>query len=481
MARESIIVWFRRDLRVEDNAALLAAVARGGAVVPVFNWSSADEGDWPPGAASRWWLHHSLAALADDVRGLGSRLILRRGRAAETLAELTKEIGAGAVFFNRRYEPAARQVEADVADVLLDAGVGVRGFSGTLLFEPDEVRTGAGGPYRVFTPFWKACAQIAPPGMPVSAPVKLSRPPRWPASLPLDELQLLPRIDWAGGLRETWRPGSAGARVRLEAFNRVVTDYETGRDQPAEERTSRLSPYLCFGEISPRQVWHTLRQLARRRRTGMSKGAAAFLRQLGWREFACHLLYHYPHTADEPLQPAFAVFPWEHDEEKLHAWQRGRTGYPWVDAGMRQLWNTGWMHNRVRMAAASFLVKDLRIDWRCGARWFWDTLVDADLANNTLGWQWTAGCGADAAPYFRVFNPVLQGKRFDAEGDYIRRWVPQLANCDERSVHEPWKAPAGTASILDDYPQRIVDHAEARDAALAAYTLVKQAGRKAHA
>jgi len=421
------IVWFRLDLRLADNPALQAAVERGRPVIPVYIWVPEEEGKWPPGAASRWWLHHSLAALDASLRQRGSRLIIRRGPSLETLRALMQETGADTVFWNRRYEPAII-----ARDKTIKAGLPAESFNSALLFEPWELK-----PYRVFTPFWKACLAKGLISHPVGRAVP-SAPSRWPASVPLNELQLLPKLDWARGF--DWEPGEAGARKLLQRFN--PSRYTAERDRPDLRGTSRLSPHLHFGEIGPRQIWAALVKNA-------DQSGWGYLRQLGWREFAHHLLYHFPHTADEPLRPEFAKFPWQPDRKQLRAWQRGQTGYPLVDAGMRELWSTGWMHNRVRMVVASFLVKDLLISWQDGAHWFWDTLVDADLANNTLGWQWVAGSGADAAPFFRIFNPTSQAEKFDPRGEYARHWVPEPV------------AP-------------IVDHAVARKRALAALEKIKK-------
>jgi deoxyribodipyrimidine photo-lyase len=349
-----------------------------------------------------------------------------------------------------------------------------------LLYEPGEILNSSGKPFQVFTPFWNACCSGPEPAAPLLRPKRLAAPGGWPRSLALDELDLEPKVDWASGIRAAWTPGEKGAHDLLRRFVREsLLDYSDQRDRPYVPGTSRLSPHLRFGEISPRQIWHGVYGGLNSKRTRTSmKAVEPFLRQLGWREFSYHLLHHLPHTTDEPLRSDFAAFPWRTDEAALKAWQRGQTGYPLVDAGMRELWATGWMHNRVRMVVASFLVKDLLIPWQEGARWFWDTLVDADLANNTMGWQWTAGCGADAAPYFRVFNPVGQGERFDAKGDYVRRWVPELAKLPPAWIHRPWEAPAAVlaeAGIVlgKTYPKRIVVHAEARERALAAVATLK--------
>ena len=473
---DTTLLWFRLDLRVTDNPALLAALGQGGSVIPVFIWSPEEDGRWPPGAASRWWLHQSLTRLDASLRVRGSRLIIRRGPTLETLRELLEESGAGAVYWNRRYEPAVIDRDRRVKAALHQDERIAESFNSSVLFEPWTVATQQGQPYQVFSAFWKACtAQQRPEGC-EPAPNDIKSPRRWPDTLSLRELGLEPTIDWAGGLRSSWRPGEAGAEEELKRFlDEGLSEYSTGRDHPDRAGTSRLSPYLHFGEISPRQVWSAVR----RSRHGRSEAGQRFLRELGWREFAHHLLFHFPHTPEQPLRKEFAAFPWEPDQENLLAWQHGRTGYPIVDAGMRELWHTGWMHNRVRMIAASFLVKDLLIPWQQGAAWFWDTLVDADLANNTLGWQWTAGCGADAAPYFRIFNPVVQGEKFDPNGDYVRRWVPELGKVASEWIHKPWEAPAGLLAKAEvklgmTYPRPIVDHREARARALESLQRIKK-------
>lgn len=468
------LVWLRRDLRLHDHPALAAALADGGPVLPVFVWSPEDETPWSPGAASRWWLHGSLAALGADLRAQDSRLTIRRGPALETLLALARETGARTVRWSRRLEPALAARDALVKRELRAAGLRADSHNASLLFEPWTVSTAKGDPYTVFTPYWKRCLLAPEPPPPLAAPAALPAPPAWPASSPLAALGLEPRPDWAGGLREAWTPGEAGALARFEAFaDDAVDAYGTERDLPARPGVSQLSPHLHFGEISPRLLWERLRA---------RPGAATWLRQLGWREFAHHLLHHRPETPLEPLRAEFAVFPWATDPAGLEAWRRGRTGYPWIDAAMRQLWRTGWMHNRPRMAVASFLVKDLLLPWQEGARWFWDTLVDADLANNTLGWQWTAGCGADAAPFFRVYNPVLQGERFDAGGEWTRRWLPELSGLPAKWIQRPWEAPAAVLAqagvrLGRDYPRPIVDHRLARERALAALARLKDAGR----
>lgn len=475
------IYWFRLDLRLADNPALRAAIERGGPVVPVFIWSPEEEAPWSPGGASRWWLHQSLAALEASLQGAGSRLILRRGPTLETLRALVKETGAGAVFWNRRYEPAVIARDAKVKEALRGDGLSVGSFNAALLREPWTVRNRSGGPFQVFTPFWKHCLAQPDPPEPLPAPRALLAPAKWPSSLALPELELEPKINWAQGLRAAWQPGETGAAANLKKFlTSAFSDYPEHRNRPDVVGTSRLSPHLHFGEISPRQVWQGLKAMAARRGLAVAQWRSSqFLAEVGWREFAHHLLYHFPHTPDEPLRAEFAKFPWRQDAAWLKAWQKGRTGFPIVDAGMRELWTTGWMHNRVRMIVASFLVKDLLHDWREGARWFWDTLVDADLANNTLGWQWTAGCGADAAPYFRVFNPTAQGERFDPQGDYVRRWCPELAKLPAAWIHRPDQAPprvleAAGVRLGRDYPAPLVGHAVAREVALEAWARLKR-------
>ena len=478
------IVWFRRDLRLQDNPALHAAVKRGAAVVPVFILDDETDGRWRPGGASRWWLHRSLAALDASLRERGSRLVLAKGNARAVLRGLVEEVGATAVFWNRCYEPAVVARDAKIKAEFTAGGIDAKSFNGGLLHEPHEVANKQGRPFQVYSPYWRTClTRLVAPPVKLAPGEKLAVPETWPRSTALAELELEPRIGWDAGLREAWTPGEETAARRLREFVAAEMDaYHEKRDEPACDGTSRLSAALHFGEISPRQVWAAVK--ARGKASGVfppSKGAQVFLAEIGWREFAHHLLYHFPPTPETPLREEFARFPWAEDPDgrKLKAWQQGRTGYPIVDAGMRQLWRTGWMHNRVRMIVASFLVKHLRLPWTEGAAWFWDTLVDADLANNTLGWQWSAGCGADAAPYFRIFAPVLQGEKFDARGEYVRRWVPELARLPGKFVHAPWTAPDGvlTAAGVElgrNYPRPIVDHATARKEALAAFEKMKR-------
>ncbi len=475
------LVLFRNDLRLDDNPALAAAWQAGAPVIPVFLLPEA--GAWTPGGASRWWLHHSLVSLSAALARRRLRLVIRRGSVLDELDSLVAESGAGAVYWNRRYEPEGVAADTEIKSRLVAQGLDARSFCGGLLFEPHTVRNRQGGPFQVFTPFWRHCLglEVQPPSTLPEGPAKA--PLRWPRGLPVEELGLLPRLGWAEAFPRHWQPGEEGAQARLREFLASrISGYDGDRDIPSLEGTSGLSPHLHFGEIGPRRVHAQL--LVRCRETGVfpaSKGEERFLAELGWREFAHHLLFHFPDTPLRPLRRQYESFPWAEDPEGvlLRAWQRGQTGYPIVDAGMRQLWATGWMHNRVRMIAGSFLVKHLRLPWQHGARWFWDTLVDADLASNTLGWQWVAGCGADASPYFRIFNPVLQGEKFDADGAYVRRWVPELARVPAKHLHRPWEAPAAVLALAGvelggNYPAPVVDHAQARAAALGALSRMRE-------
>lgn len=474
-----VIVWFRQDLRLGDNAALTAACDAGQPVLPVFIRDDAAAGRWPNGAATRWWLHGSLERLDADLRRIGSRLTLRTGSSPEVLAGLVRETGAEAIHWQRCYEPGEPGLELRLRDQLGDAA-NLRRFAGRLLFDPEIVRTGAGRPFQVFAPFWTTCQAEPPPPPPCPAPAMLATPVTWPASETLADWHLLPtRPDWSAGLAEAFTPGEAAAAARLEVFlDSAVHRYRSARDKPGTAGTSRLSPHLHFGEISPRQVWYAL-QASLAAGVAPEGDAAVFLRELGWREFSAHLLFHWPDLPEQPLRREFADFPWAPEPALFEAWCRGRTGYPLIDAGMRELWSSGWMHNRVRMIVASFLVKDLLMPWQDGAAWFWDTLVDADLANNAASWQWVAGCGADAAPYFRVFNPVLQSRKFDPTGGYLRRWVPELAALPDAHLHAPWEAPAGVLAAAGirlgaDYPAPVIDHRAARQRALDAYASLRR-------
>ncbi|GAB4236381.1 MAG: deoxyribodipyrimidine photo-lyase [Deltaproteobacteria bacterium] len=469
------VVWFRRDLRLSDNPALDAAVARGGPVVAAWVHAPEEEGDSAPGGAGCVFLHDALRSLAASFEARGGRLVLRKGPSVKALIDLARETGADAVYANRVWEPAFLARDAKATPALREAGIDARWFDDGVLFPPDAVKTSGGGPFRVFTPFLRRCLSLPSPDVPCPAPRRIRRPAPPPPSLPLRELRLLPAWFLDAGIHAAWPAGEHGGWERLSRFLDVaMAAYPEDRDRPDRAGTSRLSPYLHFGCVGARQVWHAVQsRAAADSGAGTARGAEAFLRQLVWREFAHHLLVHFPGTVDAPLREEFAGIPWREDPDALAAWREGRTGYPLVDAGMRQLRKTGWMHNRVRMVVASFLVKDLLLPWQEGARWFHDTLVDGDLANNIFGWQWVAGCGADAAPYFRVFNPALQGEKFDPGGDYVRTWVPELARLPDRWIHRPWESPASVLSEAgvtpgNTYPRPILDHAAARIRALAA-------------
>lgn len=458
------IVWFRRDLRVSDHAALTAAAASGAAIIPLFIDDDEATSMRRLGGGAHWWRGRSLAALDSALRAMDSRLIIRRGAAGQVLDSLLTETGAQMLYFNLRRDGAAD--DPAVIEMLRARGVAVQTFDANYLHDPAHLRTSGGGGFKVFTPFWNRLrgAYQAPVRQVVST--RLTPPARWPDSLPVRALQVTD--PWTKPLAQTWLPGEAAALARLDHFaDEIAAGYARERDWPGRDGTSRLSPHLAWGEISVHEIW-------RRLTNAIGNEALPFLRELGWRDFNMHLLHDFSDLSWQPMQPKFAAFPFKDDKARLRAWQRGLTGYPIVDAGMRQLWNTGWMHNRVRMIVASFLVKDLLLPWQRGEEWFWDTLVDADVAQNGGNWQWVTGCGADAAPFFRIFNPVLQSEKFDPQVTYVRQWVPEVAKLPERLIHQPWKAsPAQLAeagvTLGKSYPHPIVDHAKARQTALAAY------------
>jgi deoxyribodipyrimidine photo-lyase len=474
------LVWFRNDLRLADNPALIAAAETGRPLIALYVHDVQSPGLRGDGAAAHWWLGRSLAALKADLARHGVPLVIRTGAAGEVIPAFVAETGAGAVMWNRRYDAAGIAVDTAVKARLKGEGIGAESHNGALLYEPWTVKGKTGAYLKVFTPFWKAARATGEPAAPCPIPALHGAAPA-PAGLDLTDLATEPtRPDWAGGLRDAWTPGEAGARARLDAFLESTLDgYGENRNRPDFTSTSRLSPHLRFGEVSLNTVWHAAILAVRSGRSRASESDLdKFHFELGWREFAYHLLYHFPRLASDNFQPRFDGFPWRDDASQLRAWQKGLTGFPIVDAGMRELWKTGWMHNRVRMIVGSFLVKHLLIDWRAGESWFWDTLVDADPANNTASWQWVAGTGADAAPYFRVFNPVIQGEKFDSEGTYVRTFVPELARLPAAWIHKPWDAPrevlarAGVTLGLT-YPHPLVDHAKARDAALEAFASLK--------
>lgn len=462
-----VLLWLRANLRLTDNPALSWAIESGRPVIPVFVLD--DAGSGRIGAASRWWLHGSLQALGNALEHKGSRLILRRGPTLRTLTALVRETHACAITWNRLYDNHGVTEGRKLRAWCKRTGVESRDFNASLLFEPLDIRTAGGLPYRVFTPFWRRCQERGFARQPSAAPDRVPAGP-WPESERLEDWKLRPRNpDWSAGFCRVWHPGEEGARRRLERFlQRDLRNYHTERDHPGKPATSRLSPHLHFGEIGPRQIAALLNS------TDPGPGPDAYLRELGWREFSHHLLFHSPDMESSDLRPEFERMPWRQDSAGLERWQQGLTGYPLVDAGMRELWTTGWMHNRVRMVTASFLTKHLLIDWRLGADWFLDTLVDADRASNSAGWQWVAGCGSDAAPYFRIFNPVAQSRRFDPAGQYLRTWLPELQQLPDRFIHVPWQAPqrmlndAGVR-LGENYPHPMVDHACARKRALETY------------
>lgn len=453
-----VLLWLRRDLRLADQPALMAAIASGAPVIPVYVLDDETPRHRAMGGASRWWLHGSLANLSKDLHAKGSRLILRRGRSDSVLAQIAEDTGATDIHALHHYEPWWRMAERAVAK----AGLNLHLHHGNYLASPGSVLNGAGQPYRIYTPFWRALQQQMPPPPPRAAPERIPAPIHWPKGESLSDLDLLPRQpDWAGGLREEWVPGEAGAAQRLRDFCAHARLYEEERNLPSLEGTSRLSPHLAFGEISPAQCWHGVADLG--------GSVQTFLSELAWRDYAQNQIAVMPDYGARPANPDYEAFPWRNAPEDLRTWQQGRTGYPIVDAGMRQLWHTGWMHNRVRMIVASLLIKHLGLDWRMGEQWFWDTLVDADYAQNAVNWQWSAGCGVDANQFGRIMAPLTQSEKFDASA-YIRRWVPELAGVDEGEIHDP----SPLVRRQTGYPPMIIAHREGRERALAAYAEMKR-------
>ena len=470
-----VLVLFRHDLRVADNGALSAAAKSGKPVVPVFILDEASDKMRPAGGARRWWLHHSLTALSERIGTLGARLVLRSGKTGAVVRDLVEETGADLVLWNRRYDQPSIAVDRALKADLNEAGVATRSFSGHLLHEPWELQTSTGSFYKVYTPFSRALFSRGETRAPLSAPKSLRPFEAKVTGAALGDWALLPtKPDWSGGLAETWTPGETAGHDRLARFlDDILAGYANDRDMPAREGTSRLSPYLVHGEITPFQILHALSSSDF---DAPARDVEKFRNEVAWREFSWHLLHHNPDLHTVNFNDRFDGFPWREDADGLKRWQTGQTGYPFVDAGMRQLWQTGWMHNRVRMAAASFLIKHLLIDWREGEAWFWDTLVDADPANNPASWQWVAGSGADAAPYFRIFNPILQGRKFDPTGAYVRRFVPELSDVDDKTIHAPDDiAKSGAAVKLGtDYPVPVIDHGAARKRALEAFETTKE-------
>ncbi|GJL97560.1 MAG: deoxyribodipyrimidine photo-lyase [Hyphobacterium sp.] len=468
-----ILVWFRQDLRLGDNPALAAAAATGQPIIPVYILDDTTPGKWKIGGASRWWLNYSLERLGVALEGLGSQLILKSGPADEVVSDLVSQTGAAGIYWNRCYEPHSRDRDVGLKEKLKSDGRDVKSFNASLLNEPWEIENGAGKPFRVFTPYWRKARTELNSGEPIPAPRRLAPPLGWPQSDALESWDLRPSApDWASTFHGHHDPGEAGANVRLEEFldDRAI-EYADGRDRPDQDNTSGLSAHLHFGEISPRQI---LRAVDLFRDDIGDRNAEKFLSEIGWREFSYSLLSSFPDFPERNHQSKFDDFPWRRSHADLTAWKYGKTGYPFVDAGMRELWATGIMHNRVRMVTASFLIKHLLIDWREGQNWFWDTLVDADLANNSASWQWVAGSGADASPFFRIFNPVAQAEKFDPHGEYVRKWVPEIARLPDKFLNRPWDADeAALASakvkLGTTYPAPIVDHKFARERALSAF------------
>ncbi|WP_343610084.1 deoxyribodipyrimidine photo-lyase [Novosphingobium sp.] len=455
-----VLLWLRRDLRLADQPALRAAVDSGSPVIPVYVLDDETPRHRKMGGASRWWLHLSLQSLSQDLLQHDSRLILRRGRSEEVLADLAEETGAETIHALHHHEPWWLNAEKAVAK----AGLDLQLHHGNYLAPPGSVTSGAGTPYRIYTPFWRALQQHMPPPPPVAKPRHIPAPSHWPRSDDLADWHLLPtKPDWAGGFRAEWTPGEKGAHERLNDFIDEARHYGEARNLPSQEGTSRLSPHLAFGEISPAQCWHALED-------DDSEGAQIFRSELGWRDYAQNQIVSMPDYGARPANPAFEHFPWRDDLDALEAWEHGRTGYPIVDAGMRQLWHTGWMHNRVRMIVASLLIKHLGIDWRAGECWFWDTLVDADYAQNSVNWQWSAGSGVDANQFTRIMAPLTQSEKFNA-GDYIRQWVPELASVEGDEIHNP----SALVRHKTGYPEMIVAHVEGRERALGAYRVMKTA------
>ncbi len=476
MDHNKTIVWFRKDLRILDHPAFWEASKRG-EVIPVYIWSPEDEMYAQLAEASKWWLHYSLKALSERLGKQGLQLIIRQGDSLSILKEIIYESQANSVFFNERYEPLIRKRDQQIKKLLMEENIKVKSFHGDLLYDPESITNHQSHPYKVFTPFWNHCIKRSIPA-PLPIPSTIYSSKKKLNSLKVDDLGLISGMQWHKKLLHYWNPGEIGATSQFQMFiNEKMVDYKSKRDDLKQYHVSQLSPHLAFGELSPRWIWYTLFNYETNE---MDVKGISFLRQLIWREFSYHQLINNPQCVETPIRSEYNHFPWEDDEHLFELWKKGETGYPIVDAGMRELWETGYMHNRVRMVVASFLVKHLLIPWKKGADWFKETLVDFDLANNTMGWQWVSGCGVDAAPYFRIFNPVLQGEKFDRDGSYVRKWIPELSDIPNKYIHQPWKTPK---EILHNYgivlgltyPYPVIDHSYARQRALEAYHYISEA------
>ena len=476
-AHRKALVWFRRDLRLNDNRCLQEALGLGMEIIPVFVWNPWEGGEWSIGEASRWWLHRALESLDKRIAEKGGELIFKMGPAESVIPQLAQELKVDNVFFSKAYEPVGMRTQDLVESKLQEKGIGFQSFNNSLLNEPWAILNGSGKAFQVFTPYWrKAKPEVRPRELTLEEK-RLVFAKRGSNKLGLDQIGILPKSQWHEKLKTHWDVSESGARKLIDRIPReIVPGYSHRRNKPYIDGTSRLSPYLAWGLVSPRPLHSILGQV---NEPETNRAGSKFLAEIGWREFSHQLLFHFPSSTDHPLREKYRRFPWRKNDDELRKWQRGQTGYPLVDAGMRQLWATGWMHNRVRMVVASFLVKHLLLPWQTGSKWFWQTLVDADLASNTQGWQWTAGCGADAAPYFRVFNPIGQGEKFDSSGAYVRKWVPELERLPAKWIHQPWNAPSGELDLAKvqlgkNYPLPMVEHREARHRALAALATLKR-------
>ena len=472
--KQQTILWFRVDLRLSDNPALKKAIDLNLPVLPIFIYDEEDAQSRSLGAASKWWLHKSLENLSNELELVGSKLLIFKGKAEEVLQKLIYDTRATNVLWNRRYEPWAVKRDRLIKEKLSAQSINIMSFNGSLLYEPWEIKSKIGNPLKVFTPYKRALLSKGIPEPVNSKPTKLLSPTEWPVSQSIDKLKLIENKSWSIKFHNYWEPGSNKAKEKLEIFKSdALHDYNINRDIPSIEGTSKLSPHLRFGEISPKEVLNSINHIEE------NDGINVYKSEIIWREFSHNLLWYFPNIHNTPIKNEFEKFEWDNNEANLIAWKKGLTGYPIVDAGMRELWATGWMHNRVRMIVASFLTKHLLLPWQLGEEWFWDTLLDADPASNTSGWQWVSGCGADAAPYFRIFNPIFQGEKFDPDGKYIKKFIPELNKLPKKFIHEPWKADSAILKnsdikLGDTYPNPIVDHKFARERALNKYAELRK-------